>query len=82
MFHFIFLATSPTEASASSEACTGCKTLTSTIKFRPSAQDNQASFGCKAIHPALLPNSPLKTEGASVILSVLCKYIITQQTSK
>ena len=72
---YFILVTSPTESSTSSDVCTGCKTVTSTIKFRPTAQDNQATFGCRAIHPALEINSHLRTQGTNVILSVLCKYI-------
>ena len=70
------LDTSPSESSSdATDICSGCKTLTSKIKFQPTAQDNQASFGCKAEHSALPLNSPLRTQGTSVILSVLCKYI-------
>ena len=75
LFNIIISDPSPVESSSSDSTCSGCKTLTSTIKFRPTAQDNQASFGCKARHPALKRSSPLRTQGTNVILSVLCKYM-------
>ena len=71
-----YIESSPSESESSSDVCNGCKTVTSTIEFRPTAQDNQASFGCKAVHPALKLYSPLRAKGTAVILSVLCKYMI------
>jgi len=43
------------------------KTVTSKIKFRPNSDDNQASYACEAVHPALKAG-PMRV---SVFLSVL-----------
>ena len=46
----------------------GRKTVTSTIKFRPTSRDDSATYACEAVHPALQQN-----ERVSVVLSVMCK---------
>ena len=48
----------------------GRKTVTSTIKFRPTSRDNSATYACEAQHPALHSS----TMRVSVVLSVMCKY--------
>lgn len=45
----------------------GRKTVTSVVKFRPTARDNGATFACEAQHPALM-NNPMRV---TVVLSVM-----------
>ena len=66
IFHFYIDSREDTPEDGSSE---GRKTVTSTIKFRPTSRDNLASYACEAQHPAL--DSPQRVE---VFLSVMCKY--------
>ena len=51
----------------------GRKTVTSTIKFRPTSRDDSATYACEADHPALLHTTPPRTMRVSVVLSVMCK---------
>lgn len=48
----------------------GRTTVMSTIKFRPTARDNSATYACEAQHPAL-HSSIMRV---SVVLSVMCKF--------
>ena len=49
----------------------GRVTSTSTIRFRPTADDNGVTWACEAEHQAIV-YSPLR---ASVLLSVLRKFL-------
>jgi nephron len=48
-------------------------TTTSTLRIKPSAEDDYVEYSCQAKHKALQPDMPMR---ASVQLSVLCKYYI------
>lgn len=50
----------------------GRKTVTSTIKFRPTSRDDSASYACEAQHPAL-HSTTMRT---TVSLSVMCKWFL------
>ena len=55
----------------------GRKTVTSTIKFRPTSRDNKASYACEAQHPAIGAGPPMRV---AVVLSVQCECQVTCTT--
>ena len=73
MLHFHDFLTDSREDTEEDGTSEGRKTVTSTIKFRPTSRDDSATYACEADHPALDNTSPPRTMRVSVVLSVMCK---------